>query len=153
MLDESCLNSIAAAQRPIHKLKNPTLTKNRHEFSTFINGFLFLFSFECQHAEKKTGFPFTFGRITKIGICFTNTECKFSIFGEPFATFKYRTPNLLGKLNGFKITGGCGLRMEITSIDHIDSGSVDGNGSEKYSYWRAGHPIYYKDQKKQKNKC
>lgn len=93
-----------------------------------------LVSFHQGREERDGGFPFFIDEQFKLAIGFTETEFKFAVNGTIFGSFEYRSPNQLDKLNGLKIAGGNGLHMEVTSVDHINSGSVDCEGFETYSH-------------------
>lgn len=90
--------------------------------------------FTHSREERDGGFPFFVDEQFKLAIGFTETEFKFAVNGIPFANFEYRTANLLDTLNGMKIAGGNGMHMEVTSVDHMSSGSTDCEGFEMYSH-------------------
>lgn len=78
-----------------------------------------------EREECDGAFPFCMEVEFRMTICFTETEFKISVNKAVFASFEYRTPNQLDKLGGFKIAGENGLHVNITSVDHKSTDSVD----------------------------
>lgn len=85
----------------------------------------FFHSFQHEREERHGGFPFFIDKQFRLAIGFTETEFKFAVNGAVFASFKYRSVNQLEILNGLKITTENGLHVEVTRVDHWNSGSVD----------------------------
>jgi hypothetical protein len=69
----------------------------------------------------------------KLAIALTDNEFRFAVNGEFFTTFTYRTDRLLDIMNGFKISCGNGLQLEVTGVDHLNMGQPDCEGFETYS--------------------
>lgn len=90
------------------------------------------FIFRYGQEERGGGFPFALDQQFKLAIALTETEFRFAVNGEYFTSFSYRTPNLLEKLIGFKVTVRYGMHIEINSVDHIQLD--DENCDEFISY-------------------
>lgn len=88
---------------------------------------------EFGHEERDGGFPFVFDQQFRLAIGFTPKEFVFAVNGRRFASFAYRSPNLLKGLNGFKIKGNNGMYVEVSSVDHMKMDSPDCQGFERYS--------------------
>lgn len=84
--------------------------------------------------ERNGGFPFAFEQQFKLAIALTDKEFKFAVDGEYFAAFAYRTPNVLERLNGLKISTSYGMYMEVNSVDHLEADTDDCHGFETYSH-------------------
>lgn len=73
----------------------------------------------------------------KIAIGFTTTAFVVAVDGQEYYKYLYRTENLLSVLSGFKISIENGMRMEVTSVDHLDTATPDCAGFERWcSYER-----------------
>uniref|UniRef100_A0A1B0CFH5 Galectin n=1 Tax=Lutzomyia longipalpis TaxID=7200 RepID=A0A1B0CFH5_LUTLO len=83
--------------------------------------------------ERDGDFPFVIDQQFKLAIGFTPSEFRFAVNGNYFGKFTYRSSNLLDRLNGFKVSVGNGLQLEITSVDHMNMGILDCSGFEEYS--------------------
>lgn len=91
------------------------------------------YSFTIRDEERGGGFPFAVNTQFKIAIGLTDSEFKFAVNGKVFASFRYRSSNQLSKLSGLKARGEDGIRVQITSLDHITTGHSDCKGFEVYS--------------------
>lgn len=69
-----------------------------------------------------------------MAIAFTETEFRFAVNGFDFGLFTYRSKNQLNLLNGLKIVGSYGLNVEVTGVDHLETGFVECDGFETYSH-------------------
>jgi Galactoside-binding lectin len=69
----------------------------------------------------------------KLAIALTNNEFRFAVNGQIFTVFKYRSERLLDVMNGFKVSCGNGLQLEVTGVDHMNMGQPECEGFETYS--------------------
>ncbi|GAB0099225.1 Galectin [Sergentomyia squamirostris] len=84
--------------------------------------------------ERDGEFPFVIDQQFKLAFAFTSSEFRFAINGDLFGQFSYRSANVLDVMNGFKISVGNGLQLEVTGVDHMNMGSPDCEGFETYSH-------------------
>lgn len=84
--------------------------------------------------ERDGGFPFVIDQQFKLAIAFSDTEFKFAVNGNQFASYTYKHANVLDQLNGFKTYSNRGLQLEISSVDHMHLGLSDCDGFEAYSH-------------------
>lgn len=89
------------------------------------------FSFGVE--EKDGRFPFVHDQEFKIAFGFTELEFLVAIDGSKFTSFKYRTNNALNTTVGLKITCLSGLKIHVTSLDHVLMGNSECKGFENYS--------------------
>lgn len=101
-------------------------------------GFFFLTIFRYGVEERFGGFPFVVDQQFKLAIALTEKEFRFAVDGEYFASFSYRTPNVLERLNGLKISTSYGMYMEVNSVDHTEMDTDDCYGFESYSHPNVG---------------
>lgn len=92
----------------------------------------FYFSFLAE--EKDGGFPFVIDQQFKLAIAMTPSCFKFAVDGTYFCSFNYRTPNQLDCLNGFKLLSYNGLTVQVTTVDHLNTGNPDCEDFESYSH-------------------
>uniref|UniRef100_A0A1L8DQD9 Galectin n=1 Tax=Nyssomyia neivai TaxID=330878 RepID=A0A1L8DQD9_9DIPT len=84
--------------------------------------------------ERDGDFPFVIDQQFKLAIAFTMDDFRFAVNGNYFGKFTYRSTNVLDHLNGFKISVGNGLQLEITGVDHMNMGIPNCDGFEAYSH-------------------
>lgn len=84
--------------------------------------------------ERDGTFAFFIDEQFKLAIAFCAHEFMFAINGKPFGKFDYRSSQQLSKLNGLKITGGRGMHLEITGVDHVQSGDPECGDWHTYSH-------------------
>lgn len=82
--------------------------------------------------ERFGDFPFVFDQQFKLAIAISNGYFLIAVDGKRFCTYKFRTQNQLDVLNGFKMFCVDGLRLEVTAVDHIYSGSPNCADFEGY---------------------
>lgn len=73
--------------------------------------------------ERFGDFPFVFDQQFKLAFAFSTSHFLVAVDGKRFCSYKYRTQDQLDVLNGLKLLCVDGLRLEVTGIDHIYSGS------------------------------
>lgn len=78
-------------------------------------------------------FPFVFDQQFKLVIALSTTHFLIAVNGKQFCTYKYQTKEQLQVLNGFKLFCLEGIRLEVSSVDHIYTGNGSGQGFEKFS--------------------
>lgn len=86
--------------------------------------------------EREGEFPFVFDQQFKLAIAMSTTSFLVAVDGKRFCTYRYRgdkVANQLNILNGFKLFCVDGLRLEVTCVDHIYSGSTSCVDFEGYS--------------------
>lgn len=83
------------------------------------------FNFSFGIEERLGTFPFVLDEQFKLAIGITESGFKFSINGQYFGRFGYRTENPLPIMNGFKATAANGMHLAITEVDHIVTNSPD----------------------------
>lgn len=84
--------------------------------------------------ERDGGFPFVIDQQFRLAIGISDNAFKLAINGNYFASYAFKTSNVLDHLNGFKTYSNKGLQLEISSVDHIHTGSADCAGFENYSH-------------------
>lgn len=85
-------------------------------------------------AEEKDGrFPFVHDQEFKIAFGFTEHEFLVAIDGSKFTSFKYRTTSVFNTTVGLKVTCLNGLKIHVTSLDHVLMGNSECKGFENYS--------------------
>lgn len=73
-----------------------------------------------QNEERhSTAFPFAINQQFRLTIVLADGEFRFLVNGRSLASYRYRSAQLLGRLNGLKIDGKDGVRVQILSVDHI----------------------------------
>lgn len=72
-----------------------------------------------QNEERHTAFPFAINTPFQLAIVMAEGEFRFAVNGKPLATYRYRAANWLARLNGLKIEGKDGVRVQITAVDHV----------------------------------
>lgn len=100
----------------------------------------FIFNFSFGVEERYGTFPFTIDEQFRLAIGITDTGFKFAINGELFGRFGYRTENPLPLMNGFKLTTGNGMHLDVTEVDHIVTDTSDCDDIVRMS-----HPENYID--------
>lgn len=90
-------------------------------------------NYEFGPEERDGGFPFRFNQQFRLAIAFTKNAFLFAVDGRRFCTFAYRKSRLLDTLTGFIIKTNNGMRMQVTSVDHLTSNDMDCSEFEKYS--------------------
>jgi len=90
-----------------------------------------LYSFGTE--ERHGGFPFVFNQQFKLALAFTDREVLTAVDGYNFFSYAWRTPNAMANLVGFKVTSISGLVVQITGVDHLQTGDPTCGGFEKYS--------------------
>lgn len=103
-------------------------------FKLFYILLLFVFIFRFGREERHDGFPFKIDQQFKLAIAFTDNCFKFAVNGKKFTEFNYRSPNVLPKINGIKVTTKNGMNVEITGVDHLHMGVTDCAGFEEHSH-------------------
>lgn len=83
--------------------------------------------------ERHGGFPFVFNQQFKLALAFTEREVLTAVDGFNFFSYNWRTPSAMMNLVGFKVTAINGLVVQITGVDHVQTGDPACTGFEKYS--------------------
>lgn len=96
-------------------------------------GYLIDFSRRYGVEERDGAFPFFIDEQFKLAIAIGTNEFKFAVNGQLFATFAYRSANLLERLNGMQIVAGNGMHMEVTGVDHMHTGDVECGDFQKFT--------------------
>lgn len=85
--------------------------------------------------EERDGvLPFFIDEQFKLAIAFGAHEFKFAVNGNPFGKFDYRSAQQLTKLNGLKIMAARGMHLEITGVDHVQTGEPDCGDWQTFSH-------------------
>ncbi|XP_033246658.1 32 kDa beta-galactoside-binding lectin-like [Drosophila miranda] len=90
-------------------------------------------NFEFGAEERHGGFPFKFNEQFKLALAFTEREVLTAVDGFNFFSYAWRTPNAMLNLVGFKVTCLYGLVLQITGVDHLQTGDPTCTAFEKYS--------------------
>ncbi|XP_016984943.1 32 kDa beta-galactoside-binding lectin [Drosophila rhopaloa] len=90
-------------------------------------------NFEFGNEERHGGFPFVFNQQFKLALAFTDREVLTAVDGYNFFSYAWRTPKAMMNLVGFKVTSINGLVVQITGVDHLQTGDPTCAGFEKYS--------------------
>lgn len=85
-------------------------------------------------AEERDGeFPFVRGEQFTMAVALTAREFRVAVNGVELCTFAYRMRDQLRHMNGLKVYGQHGARVEVTQVNHVTGGDAECAQYERYS--------------------
>lgn len=106
-----------------------------------------MFLCSCSWGDAEThsngAFPFAFNQPFKMALAFTESDFKVAVNGQFLMDFALDNielddgESLWDILTGFQIKIGADLKLQITNVEHVQSGSRSCDGFESYSNFSA----------------